>query len=159
MKASEVPLLVRREIEAAVLGQVYQTLKEQLGPDRALSLLTQAVESAARQAGAAFAAEAPGGRPNLKHFATIWQRLTAAPGSLEIKDSQVQGGQMTLTVTHCGYLELYRNMGLPAELGPVLSCARDFAFAQGYSPHLSLERPISIGQGQDSCSFRYTWRD
>lgn len=159
MKASEVPLLVRREIEAGVLNQVYQTLKEQLGQDQALSLLSQAVESAAEQAGRAFAAEAPGGRPNLAHFASIWQKLAAAPGSLEITDARQEAGGMTLTVTRCGYLELYRNMGLPDELGPVLSCARDFAFAQGYSPHLSLERPTSIGQGQDCCRFNYTWRE
>ena len=158
MNVNQVPLLVRREIEATVLAQVYRVLHQRLGQDQALAAMTQMVEQTAEEAGKAFAAEAKPG-PSLEHFATIWDRLMAVPGSLETEGYELREGAMSLSVTGCGYLKLYRGMGLPPELLPVLSCCRDFAFARGYSPKLHLERPSFIGQGDPVCQFNYTWQE
>lgn len=157
MHVSQIPLLPRREIEASVLAQVYGVLRRRQGQEEALAAMTEVVEQTAEEAGRAFAAESKGG-PSLEHFATIWDRLMAVPGSLETRGYELEEGRMGLTVTGCGYLKLYERMGLPPELLPVLSCCRDFAFARGYSPRLHLERPTFIGQGDEVCRFEYTWR-
>jgi hypothetical protein len=158
VNVNQVPLLVRREIEATVLAQVYDVLRRRLGQPEALAAMTEMVEHTAEQAGKAFAAESKTG-PSLEHFATIWDRLMAVPGSLKTEGYELEEGRMSLTVTGCGYLKLYRDMGLPEELLPVLSCCRDFAFARGYSPNLHLERPTFIGQGDEVCRFNYTWQE
>ena len=158
MNINQVSLLVRLEIEATVLAQVYEVLKKRLGQEEALAAMTQMVEHTAEQAGRAFAAESKTG-PSLEHFATIWDRLMAVPGSLETEGYELGRDRMSLTVTGCGYLKLYEKMGLAPELLPVLSCCRDFAFAQGYSPKLHLERPTFIGQGDELCQFDYTWQE
>jgi len=158
VNVNQVPLLVRREIEATVLAQVYEVLQKRLGREEALAVMTQMVEQTAEEAGKAFAAESKTG-PSLEHFSTIWDRLMAVPGSLETEGYELEEGRMSLTVTGCGYLKLYRKMSLPQELLPVLSCCRDFAFARGYSPNLHLERPVFIGQGDEVCQFDYTWQE
>ncbi|MBU1451128.1 MAG: L-2-amino-thiazoline-4-carboxylic acid hydrolase [Proteobacteria bacterium] len=157
MDVNQVPLLLRREIEASVLGQVYQSLRRRMGQEEALSVMTQIVEQTAEEAGRAFAAASKSG-PSLEHFCTIWDRLMAVPGSLETEGYELEESRMRLKVTGCGYLKLYQGMGLPQELLPVLSCCRDFAFARGYSPRLHLERPTFIGQGDEACRFEYTWQ-
>ncbi|MDF1554096.1 MAG: hypothetical protein P1P84_13585, partial [Deferrisomatales bacterium] len=67
MAAEVIPLLARRRTEAEVLGHVYDVVTAKFGADVAAGVVAQAVEAAARQAGQAFAREAPGG-PSLEHF-------------------------------------------------------------------------------------------
>ena len=62
------------------------------------------------------------------------------------------------TVGHCAYAEMYRRMGL-GELGPVLSCLRDAAFAEGFDLRMRLDRPQTIMEGAPLCQFRYTIED
>lgn len=155
--SSEVTLLSRRRIEAAMLADVYAVLVESLGRDAALAAIEATVARAAKAAGQAFAQEAPGG-PSLGHFATVpaaWQR----GGALEIANERREPGRVSFDVVRCRYAESYREMGLPEELAVRVSCLRDAAFAAGYSPCLTLERPATIASGASTCPFTFTWND
>ena len=66
---------------------------------------------------------------------------------------------MSFDVTRCRYAESYREMGLPEELAVRVSCLRDAAFAAGYSPCLTLDRPATIASGAEKCPFTFTWND
>jgi len=154
---SEVTLLEQRRIEAAMLADVYAVLVERLGRQPALAVIEDTVARAARTAGQAFAAQAPGG-PSLAHFATVsalWQR----GGALEIVNEQREPGRVSFDVARCRYAESYREMGLPEELAVRVSCLRDAAFAAGYSPCLTLDRPATIASGAEKCPFTFTWND
>lgn len=152
-----VTLLSRREIEAAMLAEVYAVLIRRLGSSQALAIIEETVTRAAFAAGQAFAAAAPNG-PSLAHFRCVvdlWRRGDA----LSIEDVRDEPGRLSFTVTRCRYAERYRAMGLPEELASRVSCLRDGAFVAGYSPKLRLNRPATIASGAANCPFTFTWEE
>lgn len=151
-----VPLSVRRTIEAELTKRIYDAALPFLGEGQTLSMLNAAIDEAAREAGRAFAAKAPGGQPCLEHFAQVLD-LWQAGGALILADIERGPETLNFTVTQCRYMEIYREMGLPTVLHGTLSCRRDEAFAAGYSRKLFLERPQIISAGAPSCLFRFRW--
>ncbi|MEW5773932.1 MAG: L-2-amino-thiazoline-4-carboxylic acid hydrolase [Thermodesulfobacteriota bacterium] len=149
------PQIERRRIEAAMLKRVYDALCETMPADQAAAHIERAIAADARTAGEAFAASAPEG-PSLAHFATVVGRWTEG-GALDVHGLKLDGDALTFTVTRCGYADMYRDMGLPRPLSPLLSCLRDKHFAAGYSPHLTMTRPATIVEGGSECPFRYEW--
>lgn len=156
MQKSEVPPLTQRELQAEVLGPVFQTLARRVGREEALDVIREAMADAAKAAGCKAAAEAPAG-PSLEHFAQCMQTLAMDGQALAMEGLAIKSGVMTYRVARCAYLERYLAMDLPLELGFAMSCARDGAFAQGYHPGLKMERPACIGRGDDYCQFRFVW--
>jgi len=55
-------------------------------------------------------------------------------------------------VTRCRYAEMYRELGIP-QLGPILSCSRDFALIEGFSPRIRLTRTQTLMGGAPFCDF------
>jgi len=154
---SRIPMNARRAIEAELAARVYQAALPSLGEAAALAILNAAIDSAAFEAGQAYAAKAPNG-PSLEHFSGVLD-LWRAGGALDIKDIKRADDALNFTVTRCGYMEMYAEMGLPKALFATLSCRRDASFAAGYSPRLVLDRPQTISEGAPGCLFRFTWRD
>jgi len=85
---------------------------------------------------------------------SLWQ----TGGALCIDNVEHASQSLSFRVTRCGYMEMYRELGLPAFLHATLSCRRDAAFAEGYSPKLRLDRPQTISEGADNCLFRFCWQ-
>ncbi len=151
-----VPLLERRAIEAEMLLRVHNAACLSVGPEAALRILEQAVDSAALAAGRLFALSAPQGGPSLAHFATVLDRWQEG-GTLDIKDIRLDDSSLRFAVTRCGYVQRYVDLGVPAQLCAVFSCRRDAAFAEGYSSHLCMERPETIAVGHAACGFVFHW--
>lgn len=154
---SAIPLQKRRAIEAELAARVYSAALPNLGQEAALKILSDAIDESARTAGQEFASRAPYSIPSLLHFSQIlhvWQ----TGGALCIENMERETDQLSFSVTRCGYIEMYREMGLPAELHPTLSCRRDAAFAEGYSSRLRMERSQTISEGADCCLFRFFWQ-
>lgn len=139
-----------------MLGRMYETLRGELGRGKALELIRSAVEKDSFEAGRAFAAAAPQG-PSLEHFLTITEHWVGS-GALELGDMELEGNTAHFPVTRCHYVEAYREMGLPEELLPLLSCARDEPFAKGYSERLSMVRHETIAAGFEVCGFVFIWK-
>lgn len=156
MTASSVNQIDRRRIEAEIMADTYAVLINRMSEAQALEIIREATATAARRAGTHFAKAAPDG-PNLQHFATV-VNLWRAGGALNIEGEALEGNVFRLTVTRCGYAELYmKDMGLPSPLAEALSCSRDAAFAAGYSPRIRLERPETIAGGAACCEFVFRW--
>jgi hypothetical protein len=153
----DIPLLEQRAIEASIFKALYQALKEKNGRKAALDTVETAARSMAEQAGLSFAAKAPDG-PSFEHFKTVLD-MWRGSGALAIEDVRSDKDELTFTVTRCGYVEKYREMGLPEELAGLISCCRDEPFAKAYSGHISMERSETIGSGSDCCRFKFTWKD
>lgn len=153
----DLPLIARRIIEAEAIYQLYPVLVESLGEEAALAAVSRASRDGACTAGAAFARSAPHG-PSLAHFAGIVEHWREG-GALTIEDVRLSDNELSFSVTRCGYLEAYRERGLPDRLSQALSCCRDPALAEGYSPCLSLERPGLLSTGQDRCRFIFRWEE
>jgi len=151
------PILTQRRIEAAFAKGIYDELKAELGDETARRILTNAVIKLAKQTAAEMAKDAPDGQPSLDSFRGIQPRWTAED-ALRIDVVKSTDQEFHFNVTRCRYAEMYRSMGL-AELGAVLSCNRDGAFCEGYSPHLKLQRTQTLMGGATHCDFRYQWSE
>jgi predicted hydrocarbon binding protein len=156
MKKTDVPPLIQRELQAEVLGPVFEVLAERLDKEQALDVIKEAMATAAFEAGRKAALAAPE-RPCLEHFAQCMQTLAMGGQALQIQEMEIKGNRLTYQVSRCAYLDRYAEMGLPLELGHAISCARDGAFARGYHAELKMERPACIGRGDSKCEFLFTW--
>lgn len=153
--AGTLPILTQRRIEAAFAKGVYEEMKAELGEETAKRILSSAVVKLAKQTAAAMAKDAPDGVASLDSFRAIQPRWTAED-ALRIEVVESNGHAFHFNVVRCRYAEMYRAMGL-ADLGAVLSCNRDGAFCEGYSPHLKLQRTQTLMGGASHCDFRYEW--
>lgn len=149
-------MIERRRIEAAILKNVYDTLKASHGAEVAKRTIAAAVrESAVAQAREL--AAAVGGKTSLETFIAR-QEPWLRGGSLDIEVVERSPTRYRYNVTRCKYAEMYREMGL-GEIGHLLSCQRDGTFAEGYDSRLKLKRTQTIMQGATHCDFDYSFVD
>ncbi|GMU22952.1 MAG: hypothetical protein AMXMBFR13_30360 [Phycisphaerae bacterium] len=147
----EVPLLVRREIEARILAPFVEALSERFGREVVIEVLRATITRLARESGAQ-AADTCGGQ-DLESFSQVTDTWRQG-GALELKVLHQDDRQYDFDVTRCQFAEMYRRLGIP-ELGPILSCNRDFEASQGFNPNLHLTRTQTIMEGALHCDFRY----
>lgn len=149
----EVPVLLKRQLQAQVIGPIYAEMVAELGEGKAAAILDAAVRKAAIAEGQAFAARAEGGKPSMADFVKLFELWTTG-GALEIDVLQQTDTAFDFNVTRCRYAETYRDMGL-GHIGHLMSCNRDAGFCEGYDPGMKLERAQTIMQGAPCCTFRY----
>jgi hypothetical protein len=149
---SELGILARRKIEAAIIAPIYDEMRQALGEEKARGILRSAIRRAAIDAGAEMAARADG-EADLESFKAIlplWTKDDAL--TIEVLDDKP--GVLDFNVKRCRYAETYRAMGL-GDIGDILSCNRDGAFCEGYDPRIKLTRTQTIMGGASHCDFRY----
>ena len=149
----DVPVLLKRRLQAEVIGPIFAEMVAQVGEEKAAAILDAAIRKAAIAEGKAFAARAPEGKPTLADFMKLFE-LWTQNGSLEIDVLEATDTRFDYNVTRCRYAETYKQMGL-GKIGHLLSCNRDGAFCEGYDPRLKLERKQTIMEGAPCCTFRY----
>ena len=149
-------MLERRKIEAEILKDVYETLKESHGVEVARQTIAEAVRRSAVEQARRFAAAAPGGTSmqTFQELIPLWTQGDA----LELEVQERTARTFRFHVVRCRYAELYQEMGL-GEIGHLLSCNRDGAFCEGYDPKLKLERSQTIMQGASHCDFKFRYED
>jgi L-2-amino-thiazoline-4-carboxylic acid hydrolase len=147
-------MLEKRKIEAEILKEVYETLKESHGEVVAKRTVAESVRRSAIEQARQFAAAAPGGT-SLKAFQDVMPLWTKG-GALEIEVQEKTDTSFVFNVVRCRYAETYKAMGL-GEIGHLLSCNRDGAFCEGYDPKLKLDRSQTIMQGASHCDFKYKY--
>lgn len=144
-------LLRQREIEARILAPLVRAVIAELGEARALELLRETVRGLAREGGAALAESI--GQASLTAFATCLDRWSEG-GALEIEVLENSPERLEFNVRRCRYAEMYQALGL-GDLGSSLSCVRDFALVEGFSPLIRLTRTQTIMEGAPFCDFRF----
>ncbi len=149
---NQMSILERRRIEALVLKNVYEVIRERSGEDEAQAAIGEAVSRSAIEQGKSFADEL-GRTPTIQDFADI-QPLWTKENALEIDVISQGEDHFDFNVTRCRYSEMYRDMGL-GHIGHLLSCNRDGDFCIGYNPAMKLERTQTIMKGASHCDFRY----
>lgn len=148
---TQIKLLARREIEARTAGPLIEQFCEAMGRDKALAEVDKVVQRLAEEAGAQMA-QALGGN-TMEHFhkaPDMWKQGGALEIELEDKDQD----KLVFKVTRCRYAEMYRELGYE-ELGQVLSCGRDAAFARGFNPGIRMTRTQTILSGGPYCDFKF----
>lgn len=152
MEINDIPILLRRKIEAMLLAHVLEVITERSGREEAEAVIGDTCSRSAIEQGQQLA-EALGRAPDLTDFAAIqpnWTREDA----LQIENIEMTAEKMDFNVTRCRYAEMYREMGL-GDIGHLLSCNRDGDFCIGYNPEIELTRTQTIMKGATHCDFRY----
>lgn len=147
----KIGVLTRRETEARIVAPLIEALAEEFGREKVLEIVRQAVVRLAKDQGAELA-EAMGGDDPATFLDSMkyWRQ----DGALEIDVLNQSADELDFDVTRCRYAELYRALGIP-ELGAILSCNRDFAFAEGFNDQATLTRTQTILSGASHCDFRF----
>jgi hypothetical protein len=157
-EAPPLPMIERRRIEAEMLKQVYDVLKETHGIETAKATIAEAVRRSSVAQAQRFAAQARAeGGTSMATFHAL-RPLWSMNGALEIDIIEETPEKLAYNVTRCRYAEMYKAMGL-GEIGHLLSCQRDGTFCEGYDKRLELTRTQTIMQGASHCDFRYRWRE
>ena len=147
----EVPLLIRREIEARVLAPFVEALSTQFDRAEVVTILRETITRIAREQGHQRAQAChQNDLPTFKKVTDGWR----TGGALELHVLQQNEQTYDFDVTRCRFAEMYRRLGIP-ELGEVLSCNRDFQASEGFNPDLKLTRTQTIMGGASHCDFRY----
>jgi hypothetical protein len=147
----DVPLIIRREIEARVLAPFVDALAQRFGREAVVEILRETITKIAREQGGQMAS-ACGGR-DLAAFKRLTDKWRQG-GALELHVLQHNERHYDFDVLRCQFAEMYRRLGIP-ELGEVLSCNRDFEASEGFNPNLKLTRTQTIMGGAPHCDFRY----
>ena len=143
------PLLERRQIEAAVIAPLFRAFAAEVGDERAREIVGGVIRDLAKQGGCA-AATSGNGLAHLKAAVAKW----AEGGALELTVLRDDADAFEFDVTRCRFAEMYARLGL-AELGELLSCARDAAMIDGFNPDIAFTRTQTIMGGASHCNFRY----
>ena len=156
MDVNDIPILLRRKIEAMILKHVLDVIEARSGREEAEAVIGETCSRSAIEQGQQLAAmlDHP---PDLTDFAAIqpnWTREDA----LRIETVEATPEKMDFNVTRCRYAEMYREMGL-GDIGHLLSCNRDGDFCIGYNPDIELTRTQTIMKGASHCDFRYRWEE
>lgn len=151
----DLPTIVKRKLQAEVIGPIFQEMVAEIGEEKASSILDAAIRKAAIAEGQAFARKAPGGVTSMADFIKLYE-LWTADGALQMEVLEATDDKFDFNITRCRYAETYREMGL-GKIGHLMSCNRDGTFCQGYDPKIRLERKQTIMEGAPCCTFRYTY--
>ncbi|MEP7118766.1 MAG: L-2-amino-thiazoline-4-carboxylic acid hydrolase [Acidobacteriota bacterium] len=154
-RLNAVGVLTRREIEARILAPVVEALGQRFGRDEVVAIVRDVIANLARAQGQAMADRL--GDRSLDSFAQTLGPWTK-DDALRLRVIDTEPGRFEFDVTRCRYAEMYRALGIP-ELGEVLSCQRDAALIEGFSPDVTLTRTQTIMQGAPCCDFRYRRTD
>ena len=146
-------ILTRREVEARIVAPLLDALGERFGNDAVIETVSQAIAEIARRQGAELA-KMLGGCGSMEFIAALEQ--WKEDGALELEILRQNEMHLDFNVTRCRYAEMYRKLGIQ-ELGPVLSCNRDFALIRGFNPNARLKRTQTIMEGASFCDFRFVF--
>lgn len=149
----EVSLLDKTRIQAQVLVPVMRALREELGREKADTIVAKALRDWSHQV---FAAIGDGidGSPGRK-FAKMDKALAELTLQEVTVDMQRRDKEaVEFDVTSCRFADFFRSLNEP-ELGTLLVCQTDIDIAAAGGSDVIFSRSQTLMQGAPSCTFRY----
>lgn len=145
----DVPLIIRREIEALVLAPIIHAFEKEVGKERTQEIVQEIISDLAHQAGESWAKRVERNEmPDfVEHLLPIFSK-----DALDFEVKEVSVDDTRWDVTRCKYAEMYKKYGLE-DLGYILSCSRDGSLFEGFNQDLRFTRDHTIMEGDDYCDF------
>ena len=152
----DVPVLLRREIEALMVKPFLDAFEKELGHDRTYEIAASVIKEIAEDQGSDYAKMGGNDLNGLLEAEKAWN----ANDALEAEDVVEDGCILHQTVKRCAYVDMYTRIGM-RELGYMLSCLRDEFFYKGFNPDMIMTRSKTIMTGSGCCDFcfRFPKRD
>lgn len=144
-KISDVPILLRREIEALAVVPLLKAFEKEFGKERTLAIARKVIAKHAKQSGRELAERYGGNTP---------EKLVEALGAFHMEGEfrEVSQNSVSFYVNKCPYVDMYRKLGLQ-EYGSLLSCERDPSTFSGFNSRITLSRKQTIMDGDCCCDF------
>lgn len=149
----DIPIIEQVKIQARILVPLIKALQQELGEERANTLLRRALADEYRRLGERWWRAQRTGSLG-QNLASQFTRF-ASGGALDYQVLKQTEDGFEANVTGCRYAQFYRELGEP-ELGFLLVCSSDFPMAEGMGADVKLARTQTIMQGASHCDFRYT---
>lgn len=145
----DVPVLLRREIEALMIKPFLDEFEKELGHEKVYAIVEKVVGEIAKKQGAEYAKELGGNDlAALRKQSEGW----TANDALAWDESMPDENTLCQNITHCAYVDMYKRIGM-AELGYTLSCMRDEYFYEGFNEEMVMTRSKTRMNGDDCCDF------
>ncbi len=155
MDINEIPVLLRREIEARIAGPLIQAFIDEFGREKTLEIASGVILKLAQENGRDLAQRSGGNSfEHLSKATTQW----SAGDALQREVLEKSDTRYDFNITRCKYAEMYKELGL-ADMGFVFSCGRDGMMYSGFNDKIELQRTQTIMQGADYCDFRLSLKD
>jgi hypothetical protein len=151
--ARPISTLERREIQTPILARVIAGFTREIGAEKAMQVVSTAVQADARQAAKTLVLRFGGS--GIEQLLQVVTRVWAEDEALLYTILEQTSQKLSFDVTRCRYAEMYARLGLK-EYGCCLSCDRDEAFINEFNPRMKLVRASTIMQGAPLCDFRIT---
>lgn len=145
-------LLERRRIEASVLVPLIRAFQAEFGEERTNEIVGRTIRDIARAQG-----QADRKNQQVRTMEDLANRAgngVLKEGSLIVDVVEQTPDHYGFNVTTCKFVQMYEELGA-RDLGPLLSCGRDFAYFQGLAPDVAFERTQTRMQGAEYCDFRF----
>lgn len=147
---ADVPLILRRRIEAEMAAPFVDALERELGEQRAREIVKEIISASALAAGEHLSREFDVHTPgDIKEKVVP---MFEAGGALESDYKETTEKRVVWDVKYCAYAEMYRTMGRP-DLGGQLSCQRDEYLFKGINKDIRFTRTKTLMEGGDCCDF------
>ena len=145
----DVPILLRREIEALMVVPFLEAFAKELGWEKTNEIAHRVIANLADQAGKGMAAAAGGN--TLAHLAKVIPAFSSG-GALKMEIRENSPECLRMDVTECKYAEMYHKHGLE-KIGAILSCERDNYLFAGFNPNIEFTRSETIMENGKCCDF------
>lgn len=145
----DVPIILRREIEALMVAPFLQAFAAELGNAKTTKIAAKVIAELANKAGKDMAKVCGGNTLALFHKTLP---LFSQGGALEMETKERSDTCLKFNITKCAYAEMYRENGL-SDIGSLLSCQRDVHLFKGYNPDFAFTRTQTIMEGGSYCDF------
>lgn len=149
----DVPVLLRREIEALMIKPFLDAFEKELGHEKTMEITKKVVQELAREQGKEYAKMF--GRNDAEALHEQEEAWTAND-ALEIESKVTDGHILEQTIKRCAYVDMYERIGMK-NLGYMLSCMRDEYFYGGFNPDMVMTRSKTLMTGGDCCDFCFNF--
>ncbi|MDO5689098.1 MAG: L-2-amino-thiazoline-4-carboxylic acid hydrolase [Tissierellia bacterium] len=145
----DVPVLLRREIEALMIKPFLDEFEKELGRDKTYEIVESVIKEIAEKQGAYYA-EMLGA--NDVEALLKQEEAWTANNALELENVIEEDTNLRQTVKRCAYVDMYERIGMK-DLGFTLSCLRDEYFYRGFNMKMVMSRSKQLMTGGDCCDF------
>ena len=146
----DIPILLRREIEARIAGPLIKAFSEAFGREETERVASRVILELAEASGEALASRCGGN--SLTHLAQGTGQWSAG-GALERDILEKSDTEYNYNIVRCKYAEMYKSLGM-ADMGFLFSCGRDGKMFGGFNRDIDFKRTQTIMQGAPHCDFR-----
>ncbi len=147
---NDVPMILRRQIEASVIGPFFSKYSKELGYENNCEITKEVISGLAKEAGASLAKAV--GFKTLLDIKEKVNPLFNKGGVLEINYKECSKEKLVFDVTKCAYVEMYKKLGME-DLGYQLSCQRDEFLFKGMNSNIKFTRTQTLMEGGKCCDF------